>query len=227
MFDKVSIKVSSNIFILQLSASSAAALDLAHISQTSPRASFSRTADSREKSSEWPQFSAPRTHDGLLRNDRRAVTNPNLTVSPPHDSGSTSGSPTSHLQQPPQFVHSHTQGPSSHRGSPPGSTEGLSTTTRSVPSTPLGALNNGHHTKTPGTPRTPDPQGMNGRLPPQGPHQLSEHPVNAGDLQASLSRLPPGQYENASLGFNSIQPGMDESIQVSCTGCRCLVSLMW
>ena len=63
---------------------SSAALDLAHMSQTSPRSSFSgRAMDSREKSSEWPQFHAnPRVPEGVApRADRRTVTNPTLTLS--------------------------------------------------------------------------------------------------------------------------------------------------
>ncbi|KAJ6573991.1 hypothetical protein DFH09DRAFT_1277012 [Mycena vulgaris] len=48
---------------------------------------------------------------------------------------------------------------------------------------------------------------MNGRL--------SESAVNANDLQAFLSRLPSGKYDNGSLTFNSIQPGLDDTLQVA------------
>jgi len=81
----------------------------------------------------------------------------------------------------------------------------------SVPTTPLGVPNSGHR----GTPCTPEPQGMNGQIPSQPSHPLVKHPVNAGDLQASLSRLP---YNNASLTYNSLQPGMEEIIQVGIIG---------
>jgi hypothetical protein len=206
-----------NSYSNKLSASSAA-LDLAHMSQTSPRTSFSsRTLESREKSSEWPQFTGPpRVPDGLVsRGDRRTVTNPNMTLSASHDLSSklgatVSASATPLIQQ--ISNHNHVQGLSSRRGSPPGMLEGLSTTTRSVPATPLGVPGNGtsHLIKTPGTPHTPDPHGMNGRLTAQGTHQLSDSAVNAGDLQASLSRLPAGQFENGSLTFSTIQPGLDQ-----------------
>ena len=63
---------------------SSAALDLAHMSQTSPRSSFSgRAMDSREKSSEWPQFNTnSRVTEGVTsRADRQIITNPTLTLS--------------------------------------------------------------------------------------------------------------------------------------------------
>ncbi|KII86320.1 hypothetical protein PLICRDRAFT_164809 [Plicaturopsis crispa FD-325 SS-3] len=199
----------------KMSAASAA-LDLAHLSQTSPRSSFSgRTGDSRDKSSEWPQFSgAPRGADSL-RADRRTVTNPTLTLSSAlGDLASTkmaatvsaSGSP--HVQQHPQGLHPSIL-PSSRRSSPPNTLEGL---TRSVPATPLGLGNStaSHYIGTPGTgtPRTPDAQGLSGRL----ASQMGDSAVNASDLQASLSRLPSGQYDNG-LTFSSIQAGMDDSLQ--------------
>ncbi|KAF7357064.1 RNA-binding protein [Mycena sanguinolenta] len=60
-----------------------------------------------------------------------------------------------------------------------------------------------------GTPHTPETQGLNGRL-----ASVGENSVNAGDLQASLSRLPSGQYDGGSLTFNSIQPGvLDDTLQ--------------
>ncbi|KAF8887767.1 armadillo-type protein [Infundibulicybe gibba] len=199
---------------------SSAALDLAHISQTSPRSSFSgRGMESREKSSEWPQFNGiPRGPEGLAsRPDRRNVTNPNLTLSAPLDDlaskiGATvSASSTPLVHQHPQIVSNRGQTPASRRGSPPNLLDSLNATTRSVPATPLGIPTaTAHLLKTPGTPHTPDTQGVNGRLANQVAHQLSESAVNAGDLQASLSRLP-SQYENSSLTFSTIQnPGLDE-----------------
>jgi hypothetical protein len=59
--------------------------------------------------------------------------------------------------------------------------------------------------KTPGTPHTPDIQALNGRISTPNSHQVPENSVNATDLQASLSRLPTGPYDNSSLTFNSIQ----------------------
>jgi hypothetical protein len=90
--------------------------------------------------------------------------------------------------------------------------DNISITTRSVPATPLGGINGATtHLKTPGTPRTPD-TGFGPRISSQAPSQGHENPVNAGDLQASLSRLPSGQYENGS--FKSIQGGHEDSLQV-------------
>lgn len=205
---------------------SSVALDLAHRSQTSPRSSFSaRTMDSREKSSEWPQFRAnPRVPDGVSsRADRRTVTNPTLTLSSTLEElsslhklgGTVSGSATPHLAQHPQgMTHAISiQVPSSRRGSPPGTLDSMSSATRSVPTTPLGGINGAAHLiKTPGTPRTPDIQGLNNRVNSQGSHQ---HHDNAGELQASLSRRPSGQFENGSLSYNSAQPEHDDSLQVS------------
>ncbi|KAJ6569616.1 ARM repeat-containing protein [Mycena capillaripes] len=199
---------------------SSAALDLAHISQTSPRASFAtRTLETRDKSSEWPQFAgssrAP-APDATLRADRRTVTNPNLTLSAPSNDhaggklGTVSASATPLVQQHPQLgTHTHAQLPTSRRGSPPSLLESLNATTRSVPATPLGIANSAVHIlKSPGTPHTPETQALNGRL-----ASVGESAVNANDLQASLSRLPSGQYDNGSLTFNSIQPGLDDGLQ--------------
>jgi hypothetical protein len=163
MFGKVSIKTLSNIFTLQLSASSAAALDLAHISQTSPLPQQLIPG----KSPPNGLSSLRLVHDSLLWHDKRAVTNPNLTVSPPHHSGSTStststtsGSPTSYPQQPTTSIR-----PLSHPGPllAPRLIAG-----RAIYYDALGPWRAEQRT-TPGTPRTPDPQGMNGRLPSQGP----------------------------------------------------------
>ena len=177
--------------------------------------------ESREKSSEWPQFTGtPRGPDGLLsRNDRRS-TNPNLTFTPPLDShpvGIVSASSASLLQQHSQIASAmHNQGSSSRRGSPSNILDGLSATTRSVPATPLGIVNhnNAGHVKTPGPSHSPDPQLVNARHTPQIAHPLGDSAVNASDLQASLSRIPGGQYENGSLTFNSIDTGLDDTLQV-------------
>lgn len=215
---------------------SSAALDLAHMSQTSPRNSFSgRTMDTREKSSEWPQFNAnPRVPDGVSsRADRRTVTNPTLTLSSTLEelsanklSGTVSASATPHTAQHPQGLPLSVsiQAPSSRRGSPPGTLDTLSVATRSVPTTPLVSINGtaAHLIKTPGTPRTPDTQGFGTRVNSQGPPQAHDNAVNAGDLQASLSRLPSGQFENGSLTFNSAQPGHDDAHQVCLSFALCL-----
>ena len=163
-------------------------------------------------SSEWPQFTGnPRGPEGGPRSDRRTVTNPNLTLSgPPEDSKHIGGalSATPLMQQTSQgSTLSHNQ-PSSRRGSP----HSLLETTRSVPATPLGLSSNGSHLlKTPGTPRTPEIQIMNGLIATPNSHQLTDSSVNAGDLQASLSRLPTGPYDS-SLTFNSIQPTGREDV---------------
>ncbi|KAF8641150.1 hypothetical protein AX17_000788 [Amanita inopinata Kibby_2008] len=189
---------------------SSAALDLAHISQTSPRTHFAtRVLDSREKSSEWPQFTAAsRGPEGLAsRTDRRTVTNPSLTLSAPSDDklpGSMSAGVSPLIPQGPQG-----QTPS-RRSSPHSLLDGLSTTTRSVPATPLGLPTTAAHLlKTPGTPLTPDPHLLNGRITTPGSNPLND---NIGDLQASLSRLPSGQFDTASLNFGSLpSASIDES----------------
>jgi len=186
-----------------------AALDLAHSSQASPRAHFTaRGLETRDKSSEWPQFTATaRGPEGLLsRTDRRTVTNPNLTFSVPAEDrglGSLSVNVSPLIPQGPQG-----QSPSSRRGSPHSLLDGLSATTRSVPATPLGLPSTSAHLlKTPGTPLTPDPQLLNGRISMSGSHPLGDH---AKDLQASLTRLSSGQFDS-SLPFGSLQSaGVDE-----------------
>lgn len=193
---------------------SSAALDLAHISQTSPRSSFSRAMESREKHSEWPQFPGSRG-DGLSsRNDRRTVTNPTLSLSPAAIdangklAGSVSASGTPMVPQHPQG-HPHVRPPSSRRGTPPIMLESLNGTTRSVPATPLGISNNPQHLmKAPSTPLT---DALGSRM---GSHQLGDSTVNSGDLQPSLTRLTPtAQYENGPLSFNSSQGSLEESMQ--------------
>ncbi|KIK70359.1 hypothetical protein GYMLUDRAFT_89399 [Collybiopsis luxurians FD-317 M1] len=180
---------------------SSAALDLAHISQSANN----RSLESKEKSSEWPQFARP---DGIssAKSERRAVTNPGLTLASPEvhaNLGSVSASSTPLVAQHPQGV-SH-QPPSPRHGSPLGLLDGLNGTTRSVPATPLG-LSGNHIMKTPGTPLG-ESQGLNGRLSTQGPH-LND---SISDIQASLSRLPSGRYESNALNFNGIH---DESYGV-------------
>ena len=166
-------------------------------------------------SSEWPQFTGnSRGPESGLRSERRAVTNPNLTLSgPPEDVSSkiigSVVSATPMVQQTSQgSTHSHNQPSTSRRGSP----HSLLETTRSVPATPLGLSSNGSHLlKTPGTPHTPEIQIMNGLIATPNSHQLTDSSVNAGDLQASLSRLPTGPYDS-SLTFNSIQPTGREDV---------------
>ncbi|KAF7340109.1 RNA-binding protein [Mycena venus] len=179
---------------------------------------LSRLATSRQ---EWPQFAgstrAPPPEGVALRADRRTVTNPNLTLSAPSNDASgklntVSASATPLVQQHPQLGShaTHAQLPTSRRGSPPSLLESLNATTRSVPATPLGIPNSAVHIlKSPGTPHTPETQALNGRL-----ASVGESAVNAGDLQASLSRLPSGQYDSGSLTFNSIQGGgLDDTLQ--------------
>ncbi|KDQ54912.1 hypothetical protein JAAARDRAFT_80100 [Jaapia argillacea MUCL 33604] len=189
---------------------SSAALDLAPLSQTPPRTSFAgRGVDSREKASEWPQFTgSARTPDGLApRNDRRNVTNPTLNLSGLGDMGNklstVSASATPHLQQ---------SLSNSRRGSPLGAPDNMSTmsSTRSVPGTPLSAVpaNAAQFIKTPGTPLTPDPQLLNGRLTSSSSNQLND----TVDLRGSLSRVPSGQYDGSPLTFSSIQSNIDDSL---------------
>jgi hypothetical protein len=187
-----------NSFANKVSTSSAA-LDLAHISQNSNN----RSLDNRDKSSEWGQFG--RVPDGLTSAnlERRVVTNPGLSLASPEAQtgpGSVSASATPLLSQHPQGV-SH-QPSSPRHGSPLGLLDSMNGTTRSVPATPLG-LSSNHIMKTPGTPLG-ESQGMNGRL--SGSH-LND---SITDIQASLSRIPSGRYENGALNFNGIQQGIDE-----------------
>jgi hypothetical protein len=181
---------------------SSAALDLAHVSQTSPR-SHLRVLESREKSSEWPQFTGiSRGPDGLAsRADRRTVTNPNLTLSASPDDRPIPASTTPLLQQHSQG-HNHGQGVSSRRGSPL-NFDNLAVTTRSVPATPLtGVPGNASHLKTPATPHTPDTHALSSRVSSQSSHQLNDTTVNAAELQASLSRISPSQYDSSSMAYN-------------------------
>ncbi|KAF4572499.1 hypothetical protein EYR36_007006 [Pleurotus pulmonarius] len=193
---------------------SSAALDLAHISQaTSPQASYSsRSAEPREKSSEWPPFpSNPRAPEGLSsRNERRNVTSPNVPLHDMKLAGVVSASATPLLQQ-------HSQSsllPSSRRGSPPSFLDTLAST-RSVPATPLGIPSAVPHIlKTPGTPRTPDTGVLSARITSHGSSFGDHSPISASDLGASLSRLPSGQFDgsyspNGSALDDSIQYGVD------------------
>ncbi|KAG5715907.1 Pumilio domain-containing protein C6G9.14 [Termitomyces sp. T112] len=195
---------------------SSAALDLAHISQTSPHSHF-RSLEAREKSSsEWPQFiGGPRAPDGLnSRTERRTVTNPNVTLSaPPEDHTGVNGIPASAtplLQQLSQGSNlSHVPSPSPRRGSPPSLLDGVSSTARSVPGTPLGVHGNANHSKAQGSPNTAETLLLNTRL--SGHHQMSETSGSPNDLQASLSRLTQQPYDNPSLAFNSMKAGtLDE-----------------
>ncbi|KAI0963018.1 hypothetical protein AcW1_000224 [Taiwanofungus camphoratus] len=193
----------SNAYSNKLSTSSAA-LDLAPLSQTPPRASFFN--------------GSTRGPDGYgARGERRTVTNPTMSLSPGLGSdlvpngkvaGTVSGTATPLLQQVPQGLG---QGLSSRRGSPLALPDGLSiTTARSVPATPLpGAPNSASHlSKAPGTPLSGE--SLNGILGGQGSRQLNdEH-----ELNPSLSRMPStGSYDSSPLTFNSIQSGMDDSLQ--------------
>ena len=191
---------------LQLSTSAAAALDLAPLSQTSPRPSL--------KTSEWPQFTNGNTR-GDTAASRRVVTNPTIALtaglgdlSGNKISGTLSGRATPLIQQIPQGL---SQGLSSRRGSPLGMVDTLSiTTARSVPTTPLpGAGPNGSYLgKVPTTPLSAESAGatLNGLLAPQGNSPVELHP--------SLSRMPSGQFESGSVAFNTVQPGVDEALQV-------------
>lgn len=173
---------------------SSAALDLAHRSQSS----FTTRND---KPSEWPQFTAnPRIPESLAsRTDRRTVTTPTVTLtSSPLDHNPALASAVSGTSTPPIGHHSLAptgQAPSSRRGSPSVTIDGLSTA-RSVPATPLSIANGGalHMLQAPGTPLTPDTQSLSGRLSAQGSHQLGSE--SKSDIQPSLSRMSSSQYDN-------------------------------
>lgn len=192
---------------------SSAALDLAHTSQASARAHFpSRGLETRDKPSEWPQFTGVgRGPEGLLsRTDRRTVTNPNLTFSSPLEDkapGSLSVNVSPLIPQGPRG-----QSPSSRRGSPHSLLDGLSTTTRSVPATPLGLPHSASHLfKNPGTPLSPDPQLLNGRISTPGAHSLND---NASDLGSSLSRLP-NQFDSFGTGIDDPAYALDPTFALN------------
>lgn len=177
---------------------SSAALDLAHLSQPT-----------REKSAGWPHFvNNPRAPDGIVsRTDRRTVTNPNLTLSTPSDDflvkplgGNMSASPTPLVVEPSQF--SQVPVSLSRRGSPPGLLDSLSTTTRSVPTTPLGIPTTTAHLIKTGGPMTPDLQSLSTRIGTPSSQQPGDSISGASDIQASLSRLPSATFENGSLNYN-------------------------
>lgn len=188
-----------------MSASSAAALDLAALSQTRG------TYVGRDKSSEWPQFNgSSRVPDrSTSRNDRRIVTNPTIALSAGladlAAKGTVSGHASPLVQQLPQGM---VQGLSSRRGSPLALPDGLSiTTARSVPNTPLpGAGPNGILNKGLGTPLSAESQTVNGLLAAQGSSPVELHP--------SLSRIPSSQYDQGSLGYSPMQSGMEDPLQV-------------
>lgn len=178
-----------------------AALDLAHVSQTSPRTQFAnRLVDSREQSSEWPQFTGvPRGPDAMPRSERRNVTNPNLTLSGPTDEVPKSTAGISPIIQ--QLSQGHSL---SRRNSPPNLLENLNANTRSVPGTPLGLPTSAAHLlKTPGTPLTSDLGGLNGRIGTPN-SQLND------EIQASLSRMPSTGPDSNSLVYNTIAGGRDD-----------------
>jgi hypothetical protein len=78
--------------------------------------------------------------------------------------------------------------------------ENLAISTRSVPATPLAGIpGNNSHLKTPVTPHTPETHALSSRVSSQSSHQLNDNTVNAAELQASLSRISPSQYENGSM----------------------------
>lgn len=183
---------------------SQAALDLAPLAQTSSR------------KGEWPQFEGGGRPDSIAaRGARRTATNPQLSTLSDLSSGNKLGGTVSATNTP-----LLQQGLSSRRGSPLGhpalgdlsSMSSGMLAARSVPGTPLGGVTTTAVTqllKTPGTPLTPE--GLSGRM--GLGNQLGE--VSASDLQASLSRLPSGQYEGTPLTFNSIHGnGFDDGVQV-------------
>ncbi|KAH8120673.1 ARM repeat-containing protein [Phellopilus nigrolimitatus] len=173
---------------------SSAALDLAPLSQTPPRASFLQQA--REKSSEWPQFT--RGQDGVTsRNDRRTGT-PQLGGGGMHSglggdlqsklSGTVSASATPHLQTP----------GASRRSSPLGiSNLSLRTDVSQFIKTPG-----------PGTPQSStDAHSLGSRL----VHSALDGPASAGDLGSSLARISPSQYDSP-LTFGSSH-SLEDSLQ--------------
>ncbi|KAI0271616.1 armadillo-type protein [Gloeopeniophorella convolvens] len=183
----------------KLSASSAA-LDLAALSQAPSRNGMIARPGDAQKPSEWPQFAESPRPDAFARDGRRVITNPVLNINDISINklgGTVSASATPHLPSHGQVLATHIQAPGSRRGSPPGLSDGMSITTRSVPATPLAGISttmSAHLTKTPGTPISPEAQTLGSRLGSQGSHQLGDSPLSS-ELQSSLSRLS-GQYDS-------------------------------
>ncbi len=152
----------------------------------------------------------------MSRTDRRTVTNPNLTLSTPSDDfsvrpfgGNGSASSTPLVVEPPQF--SQIPVSLSRRGSPPGLLDSLSTTTRSVPTTPLGIPTTTAHLLKTGGPLTPDLQSLSARIGTPNSQQLGDSIPNANDIQASLSRLPSSPFENSgSLNYSNAHSSPDD-----------------
>jgi hypothetical protein len=87
--------------------------------------------------------------------------------------------------------------------------DNLSTTTRSVPTTPLGLSATTAHLLKSGSPLAPDLQSLGARIGTPGSQQLADT-LPPNDLQASLSRLPSGTFENGNLSFNTMQSSPDD-----------------
>jgi hypothetical protein len=181
---------------------------LAALSQAPSRSGVIARSGDVQKSSEWPQFSESSRQDSFVRDGRRVSTNPVLSVndlSVNKLGGTVSASATPHLPSHGQALTAHIQVPSSRRGSPLATSDGMSITTRSVPATPLAAISTSipsHLAKTPGTPISPETQNLGARLTPQGTHQLGDSPMSS-DLRSSLSRLSNhGQYDNFEAGYD-------------------------
>jgi hypothetical protein len=160
---------------------------LAHISQTS--------SQSRDKASEWPQYSGPpRATDSASRaSDRRVVTNPSLTLSAASELNGKLGAGVS--AGTPLIAQLHPQAPSSRRGSPSSLLDGISS--RSVPATPLGVPSVGASILQSGA-SLGEP--TNGRL---------------SDLPSLSARIPSAQFDNGANGsqpFNGSQSSLDDSM---------------
>jgi hypothetical protein len=165
-------------------------------------------ASQREKgNSEWPQFESARGPDGLpARTARRVATNPPIGGLGDKVNGTASATATPLLQQP----------IGSRRGSPlpmpmpiPDTLAQMAAAARSVPGTPLGGLPNSvaaHLMRSGAATPLSNEIGVGSRL----GSQLNESPVNAHDLQASLTRLGNTQYDNNPLTFNSIRSSLDD-----------------
>lgn len=164
-------------------------------------------ASQREKAaaSEWSAFeSGPRGPESLAqRAARRVSTNPPIggIGEKLNGAGGVAASPL--LQQ----------GIGSRRGSPLPMGDPLAqigASTRSVPGTPLGGLPSSvaAHLMRSGaaTPLSSEIPNVNGRL----GSQLNDSPVNAHDLQASLTRLGNSSQYDSPLTFNSIRSGLDD-----------------
>jgi hypothetical protein len=151
--------------------------------------------DLAQKNSDWPYEGVRGPSELATRANRRSATNPVL--------GGLNEMPNTPLLQ---------QGIGSRRGSPLPMAESMQSmiaAARSVPGTPLGGVPSTvaqHLLKSGAATPLLSEHPQSNRL----SAHITEDALSASELQASLTRLNNGQYDNTPLTFNSIQAGGDD-----------------